>query len=143
MFHLVYVSSAVQPFTTAGLLTLLATSRENNRRDDITGLLLYKEGNFMQVLEGDEDAVLRLYARIQRDPRHRDVTTLLQGAISARQFPDWSMAFRHLDSSEIRSLPGYNDFLNVPLTSEAFAGNPAMVGTLLQIVQSTTSGRRF
>ncbi len=59
MFFLVYVSSAVRPFSRVDLDDLLATSRANNARVGITGMLLYKDGNFMQVLEGDEEAVRR------------------------------------------------------------------------------------
>ncbi len=52
MFFLVYVSSAVVPFTPAALVDLLATSHKNNSKSAVSGMLLYKDGNFMQALEG-------------------------------------------------------------------------------------------
>ncbi len=136
MFHLIYVSSAAYLFSNDELRALLETCRENNSRQDITGLLLYKEGNFMQVLEGDEELVQGLHAKISRDPRHNGLLTLLQGAVAEREFPDWSMGFRDLDSPEIRALPGYNDFLNIPLTSGEFLANPSRAQTLLRVFKS-------
>ncbi|MBV9736352.1 MAG: BLUF domain-containing protein [Acidisphaera sp.] len=72
---------------------ILALSRANNRRDGITGALLYSGGVFAQVLEGRLDAIEGAFERIQRDPRHRDVTVLQIAPAGPRGFPDWSMAF--------------------------------------------------
>ncbi len=63
MFSLTYVSSAVRPFAEDELADLLAVSRQNNARLGITGMLLYKDGNFMQVLEGEEAEVRTLYEK--------------------------------------------------------------------------------
>ncbi|WP_414662840.1 BLUF domain-containing protein [Horticoccus sp. 23ND18S-11] len=112
LFHLVYVSSAVAPFSEADLLALLEHSRTNNARCGVTGLLLYHEGNFMQALEGPEPAVRSLHARIVTDPRHYGCITLIQGAIAARSFAGWSMGFRQLNVAHADSAPGYSDFLN-------------------------------
>ena len=131
MFFLVYASSAARPFSESDLSDLLATSRENNARAGITGMLLYKDGNFMQVLEGEEGAVRELYEKIGIDPRHRGEITLLRGFAEERQFPDWSMGFRDLDSLEARANPGYNEFLNTPLTGREFFGDPTRAQQLL------------
>ena len=133
MFCLVYASSAARPFSPSELTDLLASCHANNRQLGITGMLLYKNGNFMQVLEGDEEAVLKLYAKIFQDERHSGVLTLLQTTIPARQFPDWSMGFRDLNSPEVRSLPVYNEFLNRPLTGAEFSADPTYCQRLLTI----------
>jgi len=112
LFHLVYVSAAVAPFSEAELLALLERSRTNNARCAVTGLLLYHEGNFMQALEGPEPAVRTLHARIVTDPRHYGCITLIQGPIDARSFAGWSMGFRQLNVAHADSAPGYSDFLN-------------------------------
>src|SRR4028119_1894045 len=114
MFFLVYVSSATRPFSREDLRVLLETCRKNNAELGVTGMLLYKDGNFMQVLEGDEGAVRGLYARIAADPRHGGEITLQQGFAEGRQFPDWSMGFRDLDSPEARAGRGYNECRNAP-----------------------------
>ena len=77
----------------ADISSILAVSRRNNARDGITGGLLFSDGCFAQVLEGPLDAVESTFERIQCDERHSDVTVLQSGPITARDFPDWSMAF--------------------------------------------------
>jgi Sensors of blue-light using FAD len=121
MIELVYVSSAVRPFTPEQLAALLEKSRENNARAGLTGMLLYKGGNFMQALEGEEEAVKSLHAKIAADPRHRGMITLMTRPIAERSFADWSMAFRDLASPADKDIPGYSEFLNTPLTGEEFA----------------------
>lgn len=133
MFCLVYASSATRLFSPSQLTDLLASCHANNSRLGITGLLLYKNGDFMQALEGEEQTVLNLYAKIYQDERHTGVLTLLQTTISARQFPNWSMGFRDLNSPEVRSLPGYNEFLNRPLTEAEFSSDPTYCQRLLTI----------
>jgi len=76
---------------------ILATSRKNNACDGVTGGLLFSEGCFAQVLEGPLDMIEGAFERIQCDERHRKVTVLQSGSITARDFPDWSMAFTEAD----------------------------------------------
>jgi hypothetical protein len=131
MFFLIYVSSAVKPFSPPELEGILAKSHANNTALGITGMLLYKDGNVMQVLEGDEPTVRDLYDRIGRDPRHRGLLTLTQGQLPQRQFQDWSMGFRDLQTTEARSTPGYSEFLNTPLTGGEFSSDPSRCQRLL------------
>ena len=131
MFSLVYISSAITPFSTTELADLLSTSHRNNSLLGITGMLLYKDGNMMQVLEGEETAVRKLYSKISLDQRHRGLLIILQGPVEGRQFPDWSMGFRDLRASDIHGTPGYNEFLNTPLTGQEFLSDPTRCQRLL------------
>lgn len=106
MFCLVYANSATRPFSPSQLTDLLTTCHAHNSQLGITGLLLYKNGNFMQALEGEEQTVLKLYSKIFEDERHTGILTLLQATIPARQFPDWSMGFRDLNSPKSERCPG-------------------------------------
>lgn len=137
MFFLVYASSATRPFSGDDLGDLLKVSRENNAGLGITGMLPYKDGNFLQVLEGEEGVVRALYEKIRADPRHGGEITLQQGFVEGRQFPDWSMGFRNLDSTEIRATPGYSEFLNTPLTGQGFSGDPSRAQKLLLTFKRT------
>ena len=128
---LLYVSSAQVPFSDAELATLLATARRNNTLNDVTGMLVYRDGNFMQVIEGEDEKVQRLHDKIERDPRHGGLITLLMQRIPERQFPNWSMGFRNLADPDVRGLAGYNEFLNTPLDPDEFAGNPTRAQKLL------------
>jgi hypothetical protein len=119
LHQLVYVSSATAPFAQDDLLALLEQSRKRNGSVGVTGILLYCDGNFMQVLEGPRHAVFATHQRIQGDARHRGLITLRNAAIPARSFPDWSMAFRNLELAGTVDISGYNDFLNQSWTLPA------------------------
>jgi hypothetical protein len=133
MYSLTYASSAIRPYSIEELRSLLQISRTNNGRAGITGMLLYKGGNFMQVLEGEREAVLATMARITADPDHRGVLVLLSSACAQRTFGTWSMGFRDLDGTGTRTLPGYDEFLNTPLTDERFVRDPVACQKLLRI----------
>lgn len=55
----------------------------------------------MQVLEGDEAAVCRTFARIASDPRHQGLITMLRGEIQERQFPKFSMRVEQIDATSV------------------------------------------
>ena len=112
MYHLAYLSSAVREFTKPELREMLERLRENNRQTGITGLLLYCGGNFMQVIEGEEDSVKTLFEKVCRDPRHTGIFKLFEESIEEREFPSWSMAFQDLQMEDINAIPGYSDFLS-------------------------------
>lgn len=131
LFYLIYVSSAVRPFTDTALTDLLAQAREKNSKLEITGMLLYKDGNFMQVLEGEETTVRQLYATILNDPRHHKLVLLDTGNLAERRFSDWSMGFRNLNDKAIQSIPGFSQFMNQSLTAAEFMANPGKYWELL------------
>jgi hypothetical protein len=129
-FH-VYVSSAVTPLNREELMALLEKSRINNAKAGITGMLLEKDGNFMQVVEGPEKAVQDLLIKIESDARHRGFTMLLDGYEDTRQFESWSMGFYNLNSLEARTVEGYSEFLKTPLNAIEFSNNPSACQRLL------------
>jgi len=112
---------------------LLTQSRENNTLAGITGLLLYKEGKFLQVLEGDDLLVRKLISKIEKDPRHAEVEVLRWEILKERRFPAWSMGFQNLDNVDIQRTPGYSEFMNEPLTSPDFKADPSRVWKLLRV----------
>ena len=86
IYYHVYVSSAVDLMSSDELLKLLTVSRNNNSQIGITGMLLHKDGNFIQAIEGPEDQVRKLLEKIRKDSRHRGVITLVEGYTDQRQF---------------------------------------------------------
>jgi hypothetical protein len=88
--HLIYAS---RPFgyDDLTLTGILAAATRNNARLNITGALICREDLFLQWLEGPDDAVTDLFARIARDPAHTDVKILSEGKVAQRLFPDWAM----------------------------------------------------
>ncbi|ATC64364.1 hypothetical protein CMV30_10580 [Nibricoccus aquaticus] len=134
LINLVYVSAATDLLPKEELVALMQKCSARNAQSELTGLLLYKDGNIMQVLEGPEQNVETVFARIKHDPRHKNLLVLLKEPIPARNFPDWGMAFRDLRSRELRDIPAYNEFLNTPLTDFT---TPAQSRKLLNVFRQT------
>ena len=97
MYRLCYISTSRQPITKPMCTDILATSRRNNQRDGLTGLLLAGQRRFLQVLEGERAAVQRAYDRILLDPRHFACVILESGEFAERQFSAWVMGFEQTD----------------------------------------------
>lgn len=134
---LIYVSIANGEFSEEDLLGLLRQSRDRNQGACITGMLLYKNRRFMQLLEGPETAVRETYARILRDPRHRDVTILLQGEMAERDFANWSMGFHDLNQKIAAATPNFSSFLDTKFSVFDFASDPSRAHQLLRIFRRT------
>lgn len=121
LFQIVYVSTAAVSWSDQELRELLEGSHKRNTRAGVTGLLLYKDGQFMQALEGREPVVRALFSKISRDPRHHHIIPLIQEPIASRNFPGAAMAFQDMKSDELRRRPGYSEFLNTPLNGDLLA----------------------
>ena len=111
LYQLIYVSTAVQPFGECELADLLRHARRSNQARGLTGMLLFHEGSFLQVLEGPKHEVLKLYARIERDPRHVTSRVLLRGEVPERSFAGWAMGFYRTTSASEAELAGFPDVL--------------------------------
>ena len=116
MLAIVYISSAVQLFSDADLIALLEQSRQKNAGLEITGILLYKDGDVMQLLEGPDEAVSQLAKTIYADRRHSGIIQLIEQNISRREFPDWSMEFQNLGSSRVQLLAEFMERQSATLT---------------------------
>ncbi len=137
MHFLIYLSLANGDLSEKDLVDILETSRRNNQRDGITGMLLYRKRRFMQLLEGPKEAVLATYERIAADPRHREATKLLEGDSAERDFAEWSMGFNALDDAPVRELPGFSSFLEADFSVFEFASDPSRAHQLLRIFRRT------
>ena len=112
MHYIIYTSTATELMPEEELKALLETARNNNTAHNISGMLLYSNGVFLQVLEGDnKDDLDHLYRHIEQDERHHSIIRLIGGKTDQRQFPDWSMGFHSLNP-ETAETSGFNDFMN-------------------------------
>lgn len=103
MIRLVYSSAARAGMDEAELKRILEAARTRNARREVTGMLLYRDGVFLQLLEGQEVDVRYVYSRIAQDPRHHRVVKLMEETITQRDFASWSMGYQvltpaHLDA---------------------------------------------
>lgn len=112
MYELIYTSAAKRLLTPPELAEILKRARANNASLGISGILLYHEGSFFQILEGDESKVKALFDTIRDDQRHWRILVLREGPIQTRRFGEWSMGFVSLDAQLLRSLPGRHALLS-------------------------------
>jgi hypothetical protein len=91
---------------------LLQKARVENERLQLTGMLLYSDGNFFQVLEGEPDSVDGMYKKLHLDKRHHQLTMVVREPIAKRYFADWSMGFSSVTPEELSEVDGLNDFFH-------------------------------
>lgn len=105
--HIIYISQAVKPMTDRDLEQLLVSARENNKKEQITGQLLYKDQYFIQLLEGEEETIQRMFKKISKDSRHKNVKKISNMDVVLRSHDNWSMGFSNLDDSDDKMLEGF------------------------------------
>lgn len=117
MKQLVYISTAVNLMSDNDLIEILDVSRTRNTEHKVTGILLYSNGTFIQLLEGMAADVNLIYESIERDTRHKNVIKLVDERSSRRNFPQWSMGFSLVDADKSKDMIGYlnstDEILNV------------------------------
>jgi Sensors of blue-light using FAD len=116
MHHLIYLSTPTQPLTDAELRELLTRARAKNAELNVTGLLFYGPGHFLQLLEGDAVTLAALYEQIGTDARHHSLVKLADKPVAGRSFLDWAMAFRPLDPALFDYVHGFRTLEEVDLT---------------------------
>lgn len=134
MKYIVYISSASHLMSSEELLAILETSRKNNVERGLTGMLLYSEGTFIQLLEGEEASLQETYKAIVSDTRHKNIIKMVESTGENRIFPEWSMGFKSASAAELQEFRGYidpkgDDFLQT--------SNPAPVLHLLKTFANT------
>ena len=115
MYFLIYSSYAVQNLKEEELKAMLVQSRENNKKHLVTGLLLHFDGKFLQLIEGEKQAIKQLYTNIENDERHSSIVLLKEGDIDVPYFANWSMGYRSVQPHELANEEGFKD-LNSPDT---------------------------
>lgn len=111
IYYLMYFSAARTKLTEEELKNLLASCREYNQKNGITGMLMYYDGNFAQVLEGDYETVRATFSKIANDPRHNQIIKVKEGYEDKRIFGDWSMAFYPLKIQDFSNVSGFKMFV--------------------------------
>jgi hypothetical protein len=114
-YCLVYLSSASNLLSEDELTNILHRSRQKNSESGITGILLYFNGNIIQVLEGKQEEVNRVYDKIRQDPRHNQIIELYKSPIEQRAFPAWLMGYKTLSTYDMEHLGELMPFTGSPL----------------------------
>jgi Sensors of blue-light using FAD len=113
-YQVIYSSESATPMQMDDLEEILEGARESNAEVGITGALVYVDGFFLQVLEGESEEVLQLMGRISRDVRHEAVTVLRQGEVPAARFSDWTMAYVSATAEQVAKWAGLSTTTSAP-----------------------------
>ena len=108
IYHLAYVSTACDCLKLEDINSILESSNKNNKCEGITGILVYCNKHFFQILEGDKEQIIELYDKIVVDCRHDNVIKIKEGEIETRNFSEWSMAFKSYNK-ELKYLDNFNN----------------------------------
>jgi len=119
LHEVIYLSRASAPMSPEALAALMERSQRANVARGITGLLIYHQQEFLQLIEGERDAVEALYQAICNDPRHQQTYTMWSNPITERSFADWAMGFVAPVETALRGKAGYEPLLNLGLKATA------------------------
>ena len=110
MLSILYISSMYKEYSKSQLEDLLSVFTENNKKHNITGLMLYYDRNIIQYIEGEDKDINTLYYNINNDKRHKYIIKLFKQSITKRKFPDWKLGYHTCDKYEFISF--YDQCLN-------------------------------
>lgn len=108
VYRIVYHSNASVKMKDSEIFKIVAKAQKNNKKAGITGLLLFIDDCFIQLLEGEEKSVKALYNKIMHDERHERPKVILQGNIAKRDFESWNMGLKIFTSQDIHDLKEIN-----------------------------------
>ena len=120
----VYTSTAIQPMPKSKLYKILVDSRVSNKLADVTGLLVYVDGTFLQVLEGEQEMVSDLLDKISKDPRHTDVKVVYKTGVERRTFNAWQMAYVSPSPKELATWAGLSNTTTLESTLKTLEIEP-------------------
>ncbi len=131
LMQIIYVSQLVGNADTQ-LVPIHTSAVKHNTNNGVTGMLLYFKGSFMQVLEGERDAVMVTYHRIQVDRRHQHCKVLVEEDIAQRHFPQWSMGLCSLGQADFMKFPQFDRYFQDGFAAEKIQANPGIALSMLQ-----------
>jgi hypothetical protein len=141
LIHVIYVSSAAPDMSEHDTLRFLNEARKANRKNDVSGMMLYIGGYYLQLLEGEGTKVDVVCRTIVQDKR--EMRMILREPIAEREFPEWTMGFEAVAPLEAARLLG--DPLLFDSVSRVARIEPNSAKTLMSIIgrrrwQSDRSG---
>lgn len=139
-YQIIYSSVSSTPMQQDDLEDILEQAQSNNAADGITGALVYADGHFMQILEGERSTVEQLMRRIAKDLRHETVVVLLAGDVQAAAFPDWTMAYVSATPEQVAQWAGIGASSTVPQVWDNMRHNPETTAQVARSILSVLNG---
>jgi hypothetical protein len=132
MIQTAYVSRAAEAVTPESLLALMQQCLSNNEASGVTGMLLYGNGTFLQVLEAEEAVLNTVVEKIEKDPRHSKIHFLYRKPVENRQYSDWSMGFRRVSAQGLNNGAGLSEFGAKDFNFDYLIEHEGVVETLME-----------
>ena len=130
-YQIMYSSQATEPMTVTGLEEILRDARTGNEARNVTGVLVYVEGIFFQIVEGDRDVLRNLMASIARDSRHHSVKVFYEAEVETRAFESWRMAYLNATAEQLSTWAGLPGTATVDELSAEINRGPHRVPRIL------------
>ncbi len=135
-----YSSQATKPMTMADLENILADARAGNMARNVTGALVYVDGVFFQLLEGEKDVVRNLMSSIANDGRHQSVKVFHEVEVDKRAFESWSMAYLGPTTAQMSTWAGLPATTTVGELLADVSRDPGRVPRMLTNVLKALAG---
>lgn len=137
LFQLIYSSAATERMPKSKLYKILLAARSRNASLDVTGLLVFVNGVFLQILEGERDVVSTLMKKISTDPRHSNVKVFRETDVEQRTFPSWRMAYVTPSTKELATWAGLRSTTTLEATLEMLQSDPSRVpGVVIRLLEA-------
>jgi hypothetical protein len=116
VYQIFYVSSSkLNSDIESDLSEIVSKARFSNQKNSVTGVLLFRGGIFLQLIEGEKKDVENLYRKIEKDPRHSNLIILFQQESQDRVFPNWDMGLKlvtDLDMKMVNEILSWNKLIS-------------------------------
>ncbi len=136
-YQIVYSSRSTQPVTAQKLEEILADARVGNKKNNVTGALIFVDGVFLQILEGEEPVIRKLMSSINNDSRHEAVKVIYEAQVDAPAFGSWSMAYIAPSSEEVKAWSGFEGADNINAVVDHIHQHPHNVPEFLVNILDT------
>lgn len=117
MYYLCYKSELALKTSEEELIKILQVAQANNLKNQVTGMLLYIDNHFIQLIEGEKETIKNLFKKIAIDKRHYGVKILSEGDVPKRFFPNWIMGFRALSPQDLKDMAEMNGLKELSIES--------------------------
>lgn len=108
LHSVIYVSSAIKNFSSDEILDLLSFFREDRVKKNLTGLVLYANGNALTMIEGEKEVVEKEYELMRAFPAHHDIIKIYDKAIPHLYFENYPLAFKAIGNAALKSIDDFN-----------------------------------
>lgn len=139
-YQIIYSSQAVEPMTALSLERILTDARAGNEARNVTGALIYVDGVFLQVIEGDRDVVQGLMASIAKDSRHTHVKVFSEMELSEPTFGSWRMAYLNASPEQMSAWAGLPGATSIESILEGMDSNPQRAGLIARGIIKALAG---